>query len=566
MKSIVSQLTYLLGEQEMRANVRALIKFILFAALVTLLFSVGFQLLMWHLEGERYSFISALYWTVVTMTTLGYGDITFTTEAGRAFSVFVLISGIVLFLIVLPFVFIRYFYAPWLEAQVRLRAPLQVASGTRDHVIICREYTIAPGLIRHFDLQQVPYVLLEADPERAARMQRDGIEVVTGEVDAVETYERAAVQSARLLFANFEDVENANILLTAREAAPEVPTAAIISSDDSQDILELAGCDHILPLRRQLGRQLANRVNAGHAQTHVIGRFHDIVIAEFPVLNTPLVGKTIREIQLRENFGLNLMGVWDQGEFRAATPNYELTDLCLPVVAGTEQQMQALDELLFIYDTNWNPVVVIGGGKVGRAATRALKEKGVPVHLIERKAELKERIGSLPDHLFIGDAANRDLLAEAGLDEAPAVLLTTNDDAMNVYLAAYCRGLRKNLRIVSRVTHERNVQSIRRAGADLALSYAQLGAEAVLALAHGREIVLVGTGVEFIDLPVPPALAGRTLAESEIGAETGLNVMALETPQAFITNPRADQVIPKDGILHTIGTEKQVQAFLKTFA
>ncbi len=565
MKTFMSQLAYVLGEEGMRQNVQVLLRFLLFGVAVVLLYAGIFQVLMTHVEGQEHGFLAGLYWTVVTMTTLGYGDIVFVTGLGRAFSIFVLVSGVVLFLVVLPFIFIRYFYAPWLEAQVRLRAPTRARSGTRDHVIVCREDTIAPGLMRQLDVERIPYVLLESDPERAAVLDSRGYHVVTGPVDAVETYERARVAEARLVFANYEDVDNANIVLTAREVAPLVPTAAIISDDDSQDILELAGCDHILPLRRQLGVQLASRVNTGHAQTHEVGRFHGVILAEFPVLNTPFAGKTIRDLSLRDNFGVNIVGIWESAEFLPPDPDYQLTDLSLPLVVGREEQIQALDELLYIYDTNWNPVVVIGGGKVGRAAARAFQDREVPVHLIERKPEIALKAEAVADQVFVGDAANRELLEKSGLDEAPAVLLTTNDDATNVYLAAYCRGLRKDLRIVSRITHERNMQSIRRAGADLALSYAHLGVESVLAISHGRELMLLGTGVDFLEIPVPQSLAGKTLSESEVGARTGLNVVALETDGEFVSNPDPGQVIPKEALLHVIGTEEQVQAFEEAF-
>ena len=68
---------------------------------------------------------------------------------------------------------------------------------------------------------------------------------------------------------------------------------------------------------------------------------------------------------------------------------------------------------------------------------------------------------------------------------ASSVLLTTNDDAMNIYLAVYCRRLNPALRIVSRITHERNVEAIHRAGADFVLSYTTLGVEAVMSLLRG---------------------------------------------------------------------------------
>ena len=54
------------------------------------------------------------------------------------------------------------------------------------------------------------------------------------------------------------------------------------------------------------------------------------------------------------------------------------------------------------------------------------------------------------------------------------MVLTTNDDATNIFLAVYCRRLNPDTRIVSRITHERNLEAIHRAGADFVLSYTTL--------------------------------------------------------------------------------------------
>src|SRR5690606_37412046 len=105
-----------------------------------------------------------------------------------------------------------------------------------------------------------------------------------------------------------------------------------------------------------------------------------------------------------------------------------------------------------------------------------------------------------------GDAADFDVLREAGLLEAPSVLLTTHDDAMNIFLASYCRRLNPELRIVSRVSHERNVESIHRAGADFVLSYASLGVSAVQSILYGKELVVLGEGFDLFSVPLPPTL------------------------------------------------------------
>lgn len=566
MKFLASLLATLAAEQELRRNLGGLVRYLAFLGAVIAAYAILFHVIMVTVEGDRsHSWLTGVYWTLTVMSTLGFGDITFESDIGRAFSILVLLSGMLLLLIVLPFVFIRFFYAPWLEARLRLRAPRSVPDDLSGHVILCGMDTIAPDLIRRLDEKEIPYRVIEEDSVRASSMLQEGIDVVAGPPDLAETYVRVGAPRARMVVANRDDPTNTNIVLTVRDVAPEVPVVALAESEDSMDILRLSGASHVLNLKRQLGESLAQRVNAGYAQTHVIGSYRGLVIAEFPVHNTPLVGRTVRESGLRDIAGVTVVGIWEKAQLRPARPEAVLNDLSLPVVVGTQEMMQELDEFLCIYDVNVNPVLVIGGGKVGRAATRALKRKGIPVHMVEKNPELARRHQDLPDRMIQGDAARREVLDEAGLAEAPTVLLTTNDDAINLYLCVYCRRLNPEVRIVSRITHDRNVPSIQRAGADLALSYADLGVESLYSLIQSRSQVILGEGVELRTLPVPPSLAGRTLAESGIGARTGVNVIALEGPDGEVSFAEPDLVLKEGWELVTIASPAQVEAFVKAF-
>ena len=128
MKFIPSQLAYLTTDREARGNLRALGKYLAFLAGLIAVYAVVFHIIKLNVEPEQHSWVTGLYWTLVVMTTLGFGDITFTSDIGRVFSIIVLLSGVVFLLVMLPFLFIRLFYAPWLEARVRLRAPREVRS------------------------------------------------------------------------------------------------------------------------------------------------------------------------------------------------------------------------------------------------------------------------------------------------------------------------------------------------------------------------------------------------------------------------------------------------------
>lgn len=513
------------------------------------------------LEGRDHSWLTGLYWTLTVMTTLGFGDITFQSDLGRIFSIVVLLSGVVLLLIVLPFTFIRLFFGPWLEAQVRRAAPREVTSDVAGHVVIAAWDVMAPGLVRRLRLHGIPYVVLEPDPLAAAQLHQDGISVVAGEVDARETYEKVGASRARLVVANRADTTNTNIVLTVREVAPRVPIAATAESDDSIDILQLSGATHVLPLKRRLGELLVHRVNTGHAQAHVIGRYRNLLLAEFTVHRTGFAGKTIRETRLREAIGVNFVGIWERGRLQPARPDLRLSESCVPVVIGAREQIDELDALLVIYDTNYSPALVIGGGKVGRAAVAELRRREFPVHLIERSSGVCGALSGLADRVFEGDAADREVLLQAGINEAPSVLLTTNDDAMNIYLAVYCRRLNPELRIVSRITHERNLEAIHRAGADFVLSYASLGVENLFSLVRGRELVLLGEQFEMFSVAIPDALSDKTLAESGIRDRTGLNVIALQVDGEVASSPTGTTRLPAGGELVMLGSPEQLESF-----
>jgi Trk K+ transport system NAD-binding subunit len=565
MKFIPSQLAYLTTDREARSNLRALGRYLLFLAGLVTLYAVLFHVIKLNVEQEQHSWVTGFYWTLVVMTTLGFGDITFTSDIGRVFSIVVLLSGVVFLLVMLPFLFIRLFYAPWLEARVRLRAPREVAAGTRGHVIIAEYDPIAAGLAERLASEQIPHVVIEPDPARAAQLFGERITVMAGENDNRRTYERAAASAARLLLANCDDTINTNITLTVREVAPELPVVAIVEEQDSVDVLQLSGATAVLPLKHQLGDYLANRADAGRPEAHIVGELGRLRIAELPAHDLPFVGQTVRDTRLRQQTGVSVVGFWERGKLRPAYPETPIRSDSVLVLAGTPQQIDALNALLPAGDGSAPPVLVIGAGKVGQAATRALQAKGIRVHAIDRTAAALAPLAGTADAIFPGDAADRQLLERAGITQARSVLLTTNEDAMNIYLAVYCRRLNAKLRIVSRITHERNLEAIHRAGADFVLSYTTLGIEAVMSLLRGYPPVLLGEGVELFSVAVPASLAGRSLGDSGIGSRTGLSVIALQQGDQLIAPLAAETRLPAGAELFMLGSHEQRDVFNQAF-
>ena len=338
---------------------------------------------------------------------------------GRVFSVVVLMSGIVLLLVMMPFMFIHNFYAPWLEARIRARAPKGVPEGVEGHVLITGWDMITPVLIPKLERHKIPYYIIEPDAEKASRLNLDGVSVLNLVQDARQSWEAARVSKARLVFANDNDPDNTNITITVREITAEVPIVALASHEDAVDILEMSGATQVVALGQVLGEYLAHRVNARGSSVYVLGAFRDQLIAEMPVQGTKFDGLRIRDTRLRDSFGVTIVGVWERGRLLPAHPDHVLGTYAVPLVMGSKEQIETLKSSLGEKSNSTNPILVIGGGRVGTATATALRKQGVKVHLLEKDPELAESLAAVPNKLLIGDAADREMLLGAGLKDAP---------------------------------------------------------------------------------------------------------------------------------------------------
>ena len=563
MTFLLRRLAVFASHPELRANMLALFRYLAFLVLLISVYSGLFHLIMLQVEGQEHSWLTGFYWTLVVMTTLGFGDITFTSDIGRLFSIVVLLSGVVFLLVMLPFLFIRLFYTPWLEARVRILAPREVPDTMSGHVIIIEYDVIGVGLVQRLAAEGIPCFTIEPDPVRAARLLGDGVPVVAGEIDVQATYERLRAGAARLVFANGTDTANTNVTLTVREVAADAPIVATAEDEDSIDILELSGATTVLPLKKQLGEYLASRVDAGRVEAHVVGAIHDLQIAELPARDTPFAGLQIRETHLRERTGLSVAGLWERGRLLPAYPDTRIDPGSVLVVTGKAEQVAGLTSLLPGRTDPTRPVLLIGAGSVGQAAAAALHRKGIIVHAIDRDEAALEKIAGHAQEVFAGDAANRQLIERAGVGRAGSVLLTSNNDDVNIYLAVYCRRLNPDVRIVSRIT--RNLEAIHRAGADFVMSDTAIGVEAVISLLDGHDPVLLGEGVRLFTVGVPRSLAGRPLRDSGIGSRTGMSVIGIQQGGQYISTLTAESILPPDGELLLLGSLHQRRTFGEAF-
>lgn len=560
MKFLPSQLMFFFQSRTARRNSYKLLQFLALLMVIIAAYSVAFHFLM-AMEGQDHSWLTGVYWTLTVMSTLGFGDITFTTDLGRAFSVLVLLTGVVYLLVMLPFTFIQFFYAPWLEAQSKARAPRELPPGTSGHVILTNYDFVGASLVARLKQYGQDYAILQPDLAKALELHDQGLRVVVGDLDDPETYRRLRVGKAAMVFVSNNDMLNSNIAFTVRELSSMVPVIATADADESLDILQLAGSTHVFQFPKLLGQALARRLVGTSTRSNIIGGMDNLLIAEALVMRTPLEGKRLKDSRLRETTGASVVGIWERGKFQTPSPDALLGTGTVLVLAGTDEQLARYDEIAGTAAPNPAPVLLLGGGRVGLAAARVLEERGVPYRIVEKNP----RLTMDGDRFVLGNAADLDTLLAAGIREAPSVFISTHNDDLNIYLTIYCRKLRPDIQIVSRATLDRNIGTLHAAGADLVMSEASLGASTLVNLLRPDNLLMLAEGLNVVRLAVPPSLAGKALKETDIRARTGCSIIAVRNAQGLHVNPDPGlRLGPKDEII-IIGTAESERCFLRSY-
>ncbi len=561
MKTLPSHLLRFLQRPNDKPNYLTLWKFLALLTLLVLLYSFLFHVLMEY-EGRKFSWITGFYWTMTVMSTLGFGDITFHSDLGRLFSTVVLMSGIVFMLIMLPFVFIQFFYAPWLAAQEKARTVRELPEDTSGHVIITHVDQISLRLVERLSKQHIPYAIVVADQQEAHDLLDRGLKVVVGEADMPATYQRLRLDQAALVVVTNDDLVSTNICFTIREVNEEVPIITNADQAHSIDILEFSGNTSVFQFTTMLGESLAQRALGMGRTTNVIGRFDDLIISEMPAKFTKLAGKTLAQSKIRQKTGVTVIGMLEKGRFTAATPQTEITSQTILLLVGATQQLQSFAESFPVKvqpRSDSAQVLILGGGRVGQAAAAALARHGVSYHIVEKRPMKVAEMDQY--HIISGDAADINILKAACIDTVQSVIVTTHSDEMNIYLTFYCRRLRPDVQIISRSSLERNVTKLHMAGADLVMSYTSLAAGVIFQLLKPDDFSLYAEGLAVFNRLAGKRFAGKTITESTIREQTGFSVIAVRRNERLTVSPSPDLQLEEDDEIYVIGSAENAALF-----
>ena len=312
--------------------------------------SVGFVLI------EGYSWVEALYMTVITVSTVGFGEVRELSEEGMLFTSILIMGSLGTFaysISALTTYFVNGEYRTTFK-EARLKQEVEKLSN---HVIVCGTGRVGEMAVQELLDHNTPVVIVENDVEKADSLSALGHIVISGDATRDENLASAGITKAKSVITTLpSDAQNLYVVLAAREMAPNIHIVSRASKLNSVSKLRVAGANNVIMPDKVGGAHMASLVvmpDVIEFLDHLkIQGADDINLEEIPVNVLPqgLKTATLGELDARNRVGVNVVGVkQSDGDF-IINPGRDtpLDDACKLFVLGTADQLRTMNRILGI--------------------------------------------------------------------------------------------------------------------------------------------------------------------------------------------------------------------------
>jgi voltage-gated potassium channel len=323
---------------------RPVIKYISVFTFLILLYSFFFLYLMRVYEGKDFGFITSVYWVVVSMTTVGYGDIYFTTSIGYIYTIIVSLTGVLLiFGYLFPLI-----VTPQLEKTFRKELPTKAPEFLTNHIIICGYNQLVETLIIELEEFRIPFIVIDEYEKNINGLLSRRIFCIHGDPTDEKVLMNSNINSAKMLMANQSDEKNADIILTSKELR-NIKVIAVVENMSRAAYLKYAGADMVISPKTLFGTYIGRKA-IDPLTEHLAGAtrlFEDQNIVEFPIHpGSYLIGKKLIDAAIRQNTGANIVGLWVRGRLSLnPLPEDLIKENSILLAVGTDKQLESLKKL-----------------------------------------------------------------------------------------------------------------------------------------------------------------------------------------------------------------------------
>jgi len=302
---------------------------------------------------EGWDLTDSLYMAVITLTTVGYGEIHKVSKAGQIFTIFFIFTGVGISMYVLGAVvqFVIEGRIQQILGRRRVDKKILQLSG---HYIVCGYGRIGQVLCKKMTTRHKELVIIENDAAISEVLDKDTLLHIIGDATDESILLKAGIkQAAGLVAALGTDTKNVFLVLTARQLNPSIYIMARASHHTSKSKLTAAGANQVefpydIGAARMAQRILRPTVTSflDMAFTH---HRKDIQMEEFPVgAHSPLADVMLKASGIRQNYNLIIIAIKKDDDTMMFNPSFDtiLRPGDTLVAVGEEANLKKLEKIL----------------------------------------------------------------------------------------------------------------------------------------------------------------------------------------------------------------------------
>lgn len=327
-------------------RVRPFVVAILLAVLLTLVGAEGYRLI------EGWAWLDSMYMVIITLSTVGYGEVHELSTPGRIWTILILVSGVALVGYTAART-IEFFTEGTFHGYRRSRRMQQQIDAMSDHFIVCGWGRVGRQVTEDLSRSNHPIVVIEHnDPE--GTLQASGIPYVQGNAEQEAVLAQAGIERAAVLISCVDsDTQNVFITLSARQMNPGLRIIARASDPDAARKLQLVGAERVVSPYLASGRRMSHLALRPQAVDFFdtlsdpledIGvEMHEVTIDE----SSPVAGRSLKAIDLRRSTGVIVVALRQRGQIQLnPDPDAVIAAGSSLLALGTRKQCGALEDFL----------------------------------------------------------------------------------------------------------------------------------------------------------------------------------------------------------------------------
>ncbi len=206
---------------------------------------------------EGWTFLDAIYMTVISVTTVGFKEVRELDASGRVWTMIMSGTGVVLVFGTVGLV-TEYLITEATSGRSRTRQMARAVGELRGHYVLCGYGRVGSTVARELVHEGTPFAVIDIHPDSLDRARADGHLIVEGDATDDSTLRAAGIERARGLISTIDsDAQNVYVILSARALNPSLLVVGRASTPSAEEKLARAGADRIVSPYTMAGRRLA---------------------------------------------------------------------------------------------------------------------------------------------------------------------------------------------------------------------------------------------------------------------------------------------------------------------